>query len=99
MDCPVCHAPMHRHQFAYDKQVNVDECYACGGFFLDAGELAEIREHHMTSDEEAAYGQALLNDSPAFQAAEADLVREQSRADAVGDLTRFVRLSHYVSHV
>src|SRR5437868_4029401 len=37
--CPKCNLPMHRHQFKYDKEINVDECYNCGGFFLDSGEL------------------------------------------------------------
>ena len=96
IDCPKCHVPMHRHLFASDKQVNVDECYGCAGFFLDSGELVEIRDHHMTPEEEEAYGQKLLNDSPVFQAAEKNLEKESARADAVAHLTRFVRLSYYI---
>jgi len=42
----------------------VDECYGCGGFFLDSGELKEIREHHMNSEERDAYIQKLIVDTP-----------------------------------
>jgi Zn-finger nucleic acid-binding protein len=42
--CPRCAGqPMQRHYFSVKRQVQVDECPACGGFWLDAGELARIR--------------------------------------------------------
>src|SRR6185312_14840058 len=52
LTCPKCEKSMHRHLYKSDKEVNVDECYNCGGFFLDSGELTEIREHHMSEQEE-----------------------------------------------
>lgn len=42
--CPRCAGqPMQRHYFSVRRQVQVDECPACGGFWLDAGELGRIR--------------------------------------------------------
>jgi Zn-finger nucleic acid-binding protein len=48
--------------------VNVDECYGCGGFFLDSGELREVRENHMSDEERDAYVQKLLDDVPEYAA-------------------------------
>ena len=42
--CPRCmNVVMMRHFFSVKRQVLVDECPKCGGFWLDAGELAKIR--------------------------------------------------------
>lgn len=43
--CPKCKdIVMQRHFFSVKKQVLVDECPKCGGFWLDAGELGNIRQ-------------------------------------------------------
>ncbi|MHC1763268.1 MAG: zf-TFIIB domain-containing protein [Verrucomicrobiia bacterium] len=50
--CPRCpDIVMMRHFYSPRRRVEVDECPSCGGFWLDAGELALIREEH--KDEEA----------------------------------------------
>jgi Zn-finger nucleic acid-binding protein len=42
--CPKCdNILMMRHFFSIKKQVEVDECPGCGGFWLDSGELGRIR--------------------------------------------------------
>ncbi len=35
---------MQNHKYK-SLDVVIDECYSCGGKFLDAGELKEIRDH------------------------------------------------------
>lgn len=43
-ECPKCAGVrLHRHFFSAKRQVEVDECPNCGGYWLDAGELAQIR--------------------------------------------------------
>jgi hypothetical protein len=43
-DCPRCpDIRLHRHFFSAKRRVQVDQCPNCGGYWLDAGELAEIR--------------------------------------------------------
>lgn len=43
-ECPRCDGvKLHRHFFSARRQVQVDECPNCGGYWLDAGELAQIR--------------------------------------------------------
>lgn len=46
LTCPRCSIPMQKHKYAKASSVTVDECYKCGGYFLDAGELAEIRNNY-----------------------------------------------------
>lgn len=51
-NCPRCpRIVMMRHYYSPRRRVEVDECPNCGGFWLDAGELALIREEH--KDEQA----------------------------------------------
>jgi len=64
LKCPKCGMVMHAHKYSNAKEVNVDECYGCGGFFLDSGELREIREHYMSSEERDTYIQKLVDDTP-----------------------------------
>ena len=42
--CPRCpEMKLKRHFFSAKRRVEVDECPNCGGYWLDAGELAQIR--------------------------------------------------------
>ena len=51
--CPRCvDVKLQRHFFSAKRRVEVDQCPNCGGYWLDAGELAAIR------DEKAAAGKA-----------------------------------------
>jgi uncharacterized protein len=44
-DCPRCAGvKLKRRFFSAKRQVEVDECPGCGGYWLDAGELQRIRE-------------------------------------------------------
>src|SRR6059058_753973 len=43
-DCPRCDGiKLQRHFFSAKRRVEVDQCPNCGGYWLDAGELAKIR--------------------------------------------------------
>jgi Zn-finger nucleic acid-binding protein len=43
-ECPRCSGmKLHRHFFSAKRRVEVDQCPNCGGYWLDAGELALIR--------------------------------------------------------
>ena len=64
LKCPKCGIAMHAHKYSRAKEVNVDECYACGGFFLDSGELGAIREGRMSEEERDAYVQQLIGEAP-----------------------------------
>ncbi|MFC1538856.1 zf-TFIIB domain-containing protein [Candidatus Latescibacterota bacterium] len=95
--CPKCGIPMHIHKYKSSKEINVDECYVCGGFFLDSGELQVIRDTFMSEEEEEQYNKSLLNDMPEYQEAQKDLEKQKMRADAIRKYTRFIRLSYYMT--
>jgi hypothetical protein len=49
-DCPRCaDVRLRRHFFSAKRRVEVDECPNCGGYWLDAGELEQIREEKSES--------------------------------------------------
>jgi len=51
-DCPHCSdIVMMRHFSSIKREVEVDECPSCAGFFLDRGELNSIREQYATEEE------------------------------------------------
>ena len=52
--CPVCGMDMVKNYASAKHEVQVDECYACGGKFLDYSELEKIRAQYSTEKERAA---------------------------------------------
>jgi uncharacterized protein len=97
LHCPKCSLLMYRHQFALDKEVNIDECYGCGGMFLDSGELKELRDHSMSPQEEQAYLNKLVEDMPETKELERQEEKDEQRAEALAKYTRFLRLSYYAT--
>ena len=63
-ECPRCAGvKLHRHFFSAKRQVEVDQCPNCGGYWLDAGELAMIRaETSQTAAEEQARHTSISSD-------------------------------------
>ncbi len=49
--CPVCGARMVKNYTSTKQEVQIDECYACGGKFLDHGELEKIRAEYATEED------------------------------------------------
>lgn len=52
--CPVCGARMVKNYASVRNEVQIDECYSCGGKFLDHGELFKIRAQYNTEAERSA---------------------------------------------
>ena len=42
---------MQQHFFSIKRKVEIDECPGCGGIWLDAGELSELRDLYKTESE------------------------------------------------
>lgn len=61
--CPVCGARMVKNFASVRKEVQIDECYACGGKFLDHGELFKIRAQYATEADRSADIMAQVYDS------------------------------------
>lgn len=49
--CPACGARMVKNFTSCKKQIQIDECYACGGKFLDSNELQILRAEYPTEEE------------------------------------------------
>lgn len=49
--CPVCGAKMVKNYASAKREIEVDECYFCGGKFLDNHELEAIRHQYRTDEE------------------------------------------------
>lgn len=52
--CPVCGMKMVKNFASAKHEIQVDECYSCGGKFLDNQELEKIRAQYTTEEERAA---------------------------------------------
>ena len=77
LKCPKCGIKMREHKYRNAKEVNVDECYACGGFFLDSGELKQIRDNYMSEDEREVYVQRLVGETPQREDAQKTTLRSE----------------------
>ena len=97
INCPKCGLVMHRHKYTSSREVDIDECYQCGGYFLDAGELAAIRKTFMSEQEELKFCESLMAHDKTWSEAAEDLEKRDERAQAAKKMTRFMRLSYYAT--
>lgn len=51
-ECPFCGTNMVKNYTSYSKEVQIDECYRCGGKFLDNCELQKIKIQNTEKDED-----------------------------------------------
>ncbi len=49
--CPNCGAKMVKNHSSIHKTIEVDDCYSCGGKFLDNSELGKIRAEYDTEEQ------------------------------------------------
>ena len=62
-DCPRCAGiKLHRHFFSAKRRVEVDQCPNCGGYWLDAGELAQIRQERSQTAKAEEVRQSTISD-------------------------------------
>lgn len=65
--CPVCGTRMVKNYTSHLKKIKIDECYNCGGKFLDKSELIKIRDEFNTEEERIGafneYAKELLGDT------------------------------------
>jgi hypothetical protein len=97
--CPRCdNVRMLKHFFSVKREVEIDECPGCGGIWLDAGELRQIREQFESEEERRGAAEQL------FGEVFADQLKEQSsrsqeelqRARKLSRLFRFICPSYYL---
>jgi len=95
LPCPKCDdVVMMRHFFSIKKDVEVDECPGCGGFWLDAGELGKIRSLFKTEEErnkatDDYYSEIFDNQLPEMKA-------KADKAQSIANMFRFICPSYYI---
>lgn len=97
--CPRCDGQvMIKHFASVNREVAVDECPACAGFFLDYGELNSIRTQFDSEEDRADAAQKLFSemfdDDIAQLEAANDEKREKSRR--LAHMFRFLLPSYYL---
>ena len=97
--CPHCEdVVMLRHFFSVKREVEVDECPKCGGFWLDHGELAHIRGQFGSEGErdEAAREEfaAMFDDQLEQMASESSAKLQKARR--LAHLFRFLLPSYHI---
>ncbi len=109
--CPKCRGQiMMRHFFSvkhrrpqdagvfHENRVEVDECPACGGIWLDQGELGRIRAEYATDEERSRAAREhfrdLFGDQLAAMVAEGE--EHRRRAERIASVFRFLCPSYYI---
>ena len=97
--CPKCgNQKMMKHFMSVKREVEVDECPVCGGFWLDAGELRQIRSQFETeADRKNAAHEYFLE---VFGNALAKLQEEDdgklNRARNIANMFKYICPSYYI---
>jgi Zn-finger nucleic acid-binding protein len=89
---------MMRHFFSVKREVEVDECAACAGIWLDAGELKRIRSLFNTEEERRQAAQEYFEE---IFGEELDRMRRESqekleRTRRIAHIFRFICPSYYI---
>ncbi len=89
---------MMRHFFSVKRQVAVDECPDCGGYWLDVGELATIRTEFATAEERDRAAQQYFSElfDSELAAAHAETEEDLRRAQKIAHIFRFICPSYYI---
>ena len=99
LKCPKCDdVVMMRHFFSVKKEVEVDECPSCGGFWLDAGELCKIRILFATEQERERAAEEYFSEIFGGEIA-AMKAEDQAKLDKIrkiSNMFRFICPSYYI---
>ena len=93
INCPHCHIPMFEHMYKANKSIRVDECYCCGGFFLDQGELFDIRNKCMSEQEYNKTIDQLIQQIQTSANNTNNPIKHEQRDKALDRLARFFRFT------
>lgn len=102
LHCPQCqdHVPMMRHFFSVKRDVLINECPECGGYWLNMGALLTMRQDWKTDAERekaaSDYFDALFGQQMAAQKAR-DEVWETKAAKVFG-IFKYLSPNHYFAN-
>jgi uncharacterized protein len=73
---------MMRRFFSIKRSVSIDECPACGGIWLDPGELAEVRNLYKTEAEREEAGRKFIAELAESSGLKQMAAENEARADS-----------------
>lgn len=97
--CPKCDdVVMKMHFFSVKKSVEVDECPGCGGFWLDAGELREIRGLYETEEEREKAAHEYFDEAfgEKLKAQQIENVEKLAKAKKIANMFRYICPTNYI---
>ncbi len=97
--CPRCDGmPMLKHFASVKREVQVDECPNCAGYFLDHGELNGIRDLFQNEDERRQEAEALFADlyDEGLQDLAAESEEKMEGAHSMARMFRFLLPSYWL---
>ena len=98
LKCPKCGIIMMRHFFSVKKEAEVDECPNCAGFWLDAGELRQIRGLFNTEEEREKAAEQYFSEVFDKELTEVKGGGEAKlrKAQSIANMFRFICPSNYI---
>ncbi len=99
LNCPKCeNVVLMRHFFSVKKQVEVDECPGCGGMWLDAGELKQIRQLYDTEEQRRAAAKEYFGElfSEHFERMKAENEEKLRKTRRMANMFRFICPTYYI---
>ena len=92
--CPVCSTEtavkLVKNSTSVKNEIQIDECYCCGGKFFDHGELEAMRNEYKTEKERVAaletLSSALLHKEFAMQEAQLNSIKRRNIVDGLKQL-------------
>ena len=95
--CPKCESiSMMRYFSSVKRQVWIDQCPNCAGVWVDAGELAQIRDEFNTDAERIKAADAVFSEmfDPVLAAANQKSMDELKTLRAMGSVLKFISPSY-----
>lgn len=99
VNCPKCIEPvMMRHFFSVKQEAEVDECPQCGGFWLDSGELAQIRSLYNTEEERREAATEYFDEAfgKRLDAIHAKSEEDLRKVEKIANIFRFICPTYYI---
>lgn len=97
--CPKCNnVTMMRHFFSVKREVEVDECPNCGGFWLDCGELGRIRNQFSSEEGREKAANEYFDEifGVELQKMQNESKEKLDKAKKIARLFRFICPSNYI---
>ncbi len=98
-NCPKCNnVVLMQHFFSVKRKVTVDECPKCGGFWLDCGELRDIRNQFKTEEDREQAAKKFVKEIAGSKLAEMEKEDKEKlkKARKVAKMFKFICPSNYI---